>query len=69
MSEHILCAANWKLHKDPGETKDFLKKFLEGIDEKEQSHFALFPPSYQPVCHLRTSLTDSSEVGRPECSL
>lgn len=45
MSRGILCAANWKLNKNPCETREFLVEFLERVDKEEQGYFAIFPPA------------------------
>ena len=45
MPRAMLCAANWKLNKDPNETREFLTQFLESVDESEQENFAIFPPT------------------------
>ncbi len=42
MREKIV-AANWKMHKTPDETKDFIQNFLKEIPQKNQKNIFLFP--------------------------
>ncbi len=44
MFREVLCAANWKLHKNPVEARKFLCEFLNELEEEEQKHFFIFPP-------------------------
>ena len=41
----ILCVANWKLHKNPRETREFLGEFLKRVHPREQKSFCILPPA------------------------
>lgn len=41
----FLCAGNWKLHKTPSESLDFLQGLLDQISMEDQKNLVLLPPA------------------------
>ncbi len=44
MVKQVLCAANWKMNKNPKETKEFFENFLPLISKEQESSFLFFIP-------------------------
>ena len=47
-----LCAANWKMNKNPKETVTYFKNFLNAISKEEEEDFIFFPPT---LCLTQTA--------------
>lgn len=56
-----IVAANWKLHKNPIETRKFVEEFLRVTTQEEQQQFIIFPPAID-LTTLAEAL-DGSPVG------
>jgi triosephosphate isomerase len=40
-----ICAGNWKLHKTPKESAEFLEEFFAAVSEEDLSSFVVLPPA------------------------
>lgn len=43
--KNLICAGNWKLHKDPQETEEFLEALFDQVEPALLPHFLIFPPA------------------------
>ena len=43
--KEIICAANWKMNKNPQETEKYLKELVQLAPSGSQASFAIFPPA------------------------
>ncbi len=45
MKKNLLFAANWKMHKNPKETREFLAQLLERLPDFKRHQVVIFPPA------------------------
>jgi triosephosphate isomerase (TIM) len=60
MSRKKLIAANWKMHKNPGQTKDFFREFLPLVAGHDRDEIVVCPPYVD--LHAAIELSKSTHI-------
>ena len=52
------CFGNWKLHKNPKETAEFLNELMDLVDASNRCSFAVFPPALSAgACSMQSEIS------------